>query len=92
MYLFILTSSLHTKPSYCVNCKHFIPSEQSVQDSKCSFFQTDNVNELVSGEKDIKNYYYSIAKKYENLCGKEGKEYKKIQRKKSKRKSIKSKL
>lgn len=90
MYLFILTSSLQTKPGYCVNCKHFIPSEQSVEDSKCSFFQTDNVNELVSSEKDIKNYYYcSIERKYEN---KEGKEYKKIQRKKLKRKSIKSKL
>jgi len=42
----------------------------------------NSANFLVSGVEDKDYYFCSTARQYENLCGKEGKNYKKINIKK----------
>jgi hypothetical protein len=68
------------KPKLCIDCKHFkkdffISSEFG----KCSLFQHDNDNDkfLVNGDNNHKiDYYYcSVSRKYDSMCGKEGKFY-----------------
>lgn len=72
------------KPKFCINCKYLIPDNvlgsQSLY-SRCLKFpkkSQNNVDYLVSGErkKDFTIYYYcTIARDQEDMCGKEGKGY-----------------
>jgi len=71
------------KPKLCVDCK-FFRKDFFDEDKfgKCSLLPQidDNDYFLIDGKKSIinTNYNYcSIARKYDNMCGKEGKLYEK---------------
>jgi hypothetical protein len=69
------------KPKLCINCKYFIPDNDTGEFANCAFFPKGeaNLDFLVNGVKNDKtNYYYCItARGQNNMCGKEGKYYKK---------------
>lgn len=74
---FIFKKNTH---KLCVNCKFFINS--NIGDNKyakCSFFpkEENRVNFLVTGIEDTNYNYCYIARNNEDMCGKEGKTYKK---------------
>jgi len=86
--LFIISSSLRNY-KLCINCKYFFYSNDL--SGKCSLFkQIEDPNEkekkllnfLVTGivkeDNNILSYLdCSIARKYDTICGKEGKKYEK---------------
>lgn len=68
-------------PKFCVNCKYFIPSQMGIQFGKCALFEREDTNHfLVTGggenKKNSQNLYCKTARDWENMCGKEGKQYK----------------
>ena len=75
-------------PKYCINCRYFIdtklPTDSNLDYSpemyrgRCSFFPKKNVNHLVSGKESYKEYFYATtAREFPDMCGEEGKKYKK---------------
>jgi len=65
-------------PKLCVNCKFFMKNVISGNTyGKCSFFPKTEMNiDLVTGIKtDSKYHYCSIARDYDDMCGKQGKQY-----------------
>jgi hypothetical protein len=78
---FLKTVSIKTaKPKLCINCKHFIPDDDSGEFSRCSFFPHVHrkINYLVNGINKIDKgdfYYCSTARSSDNMCGIEGKSY-----------------
>jgi hypothetical protein len=69
----------------CKNCKFFLPNDPFFgignEYSKCALFVNvqDDDHSLVTGKKSnpkTEYRYCSIARKYEYMCGKEGKFYK----------------
>ena len=63
----------------CINCKYFIPDNNTGIFGKCSFFpkKKNKIDFLVNGIIQ-KNYYYcSVSRQTKYLCGEEGKYYKK---------------
>jgi hypothetical protein len=89
LFYFILgnVGALTQQPKLCVNCKFFIPYETGNDNlGKCSitpYIQptlTAKYN-LVTGEPNpvikTKFYYCSTARTFENMCGPDGKKYKK---------------
>lgn len=67
-------------PKFCINCKYFIPNSIGNKYGKCSLFPTELIdNYLIDGNtENNKEYYYcSTVRSSENMCGKEGKMYKK---------------
>jgi hypothetical protein len=65
-------------PKLCVNCKFFRSNYINGNSyGKCSLFpKTELEIDLVTGiKKDPKYQFCSIARDYEDLCGKEGKKY-----------------
>lgn len=89
IYIFTLLSLLflpilslqQNKPKFCINCKYFIKHSNHDTFAKCSFFprEDNDIYMLVNGiqkDKDIKYHYCSIARNYDNMCGPEGKMYK----------------
>ena len=67
------------KPKLCINCKYFIPDNDSGKYAKCSFFTKDEnkINYLVNGIVKEEYYYCSTSRTANNMCGEEGKYYKK---------------
>jgi len=77
-----------TTPRFCKNCKYFVPEltfEGSTEYSKCSLFNTTttltNNRYLVTGVDDgprvhVEYTYCSTARTFQNMCGQEGKMYK----------------
>ena len=70
------------KPKLCINCKYFITDNNNDKFGKCSLFpkEANNIFLLVNGiheEKNIEYHYCSVTRDVENMCGKEGKMYKK---------------
>jgi hypothetical protein len=69
------------KPKLCINCKYFIPDTTHTGTfSKCSFFphKGGKINFLVNGiNNKYDNYYCSTARSTNDMCGEEGKHYKK---------------
>ena len=73
-------------PRLCKNCKFFLPNDPwfgvGNEFSKCALFpivKEDDSYFLVTGKQwhKKKEYHYcSISRKYEDMCGKEGKYYK----------------
>ena len=67
------------KPKLCINCKHYTKhSLVGSEFGECRLFKTTvgEDNFLVNGIKGkTKNYFCSIARKYEDMCGQEGKHY-----------------
>jgi len=87
-YILISGVSLKTKPKFCINCKFAINNVVNDNNKflKCSLFTiNEELNDsifLVTGVNYISeqepNYIYcSTARKFNNMCGKEGKMYKK---------------
>jgi hypothetical protein len=68
-------------PKVCINCKFFINSITSDNaHGKCSLFpreEENNVNFLVTGIKEEDYNYCCIARRFDDMCGEEGKKYKK---------------
>ena len=69
------------KPKLCVSCKHFIPGVNNNKFGKCSLFPVRESNDyfLVNGieENEIIGYNFcSVARNIEQMCGNEGKMYK----------------
>ena len=76
------------KPKLCVNCKYFITDNHSNIFGKCSLFskKEKDILSLINGiDQDKSNEYYYCAsvRKWEDMCGPEGKMYKKKYTKKS---------
>jgi hypothetical protein len=69
------------KPTLCITCKYFLPYFLNNKYGKCSLFIKNNNNNynLVNGnfENKIDYYYCSVSRGYDDMCGKEGKLYKK---------------
>jgi hypothetical protein len=70
------------KPKLCVNCKYFITDNHCNIFGKCSLFPKEekDIYSLVNGiHQDKNNEYFhcSVARKWEDMCGPEGKMYKK---------------
>jgi len=74
-----IISLKQTKPKLCINCKHFIPDNLNSKFSKCSFFpkRENKINFLVNGINEEEYYYCSISRDANDMCGEEGKYYKK---------------
>ena len=81
LIFFLKTVSIKTaKPKLCINCKHFIPDDDTGEFSRCSFFPHvhSKINYLVNGINKIDKedfYYCSTARTSDNMCGIEGKSY-----------------
>ena len=80
-------SAYEIKPKLCIDCKFFRKDNLSNDKfGKCSFFpdkkdyDDDDMEFLVTGiKKNKKEFYYfcSTSRKYEDMCGKEGRFYEK---------------
>ena len=75
---FITLSSIIIKPKLCINCKFFTKDFFSSNEfGKCTLYpiQRDNIDFLVVGIKKKKNdfYYCSTSRKFNDMCGNEGK-------------------
>ena len=74
------------KPKLCINCKYFITDNDTGKFGKCSFFprKENDIYNLVNGiNKDIIDYYYcSTSREQKQMCGPEGKMYKRKYNKK----------
>ena len=76
---------INHKPKICIDCKFYIKQNNffiSNEFGKCSLFPYECENDyyLVNGlnnEKDEEYYHCSTARKYEDMCGREGKFYEK---------------
>ena len=65
-------------PKLCVNCKFFMSNLLSGNSyGKCSLFPKTEIDlDLVTGIKKYPKYQFcSIARDYDDMCGKEGKKY-----------------
>jgi len=79
-YFLKIVSIKTAKPKLCINCKHFIPDDDTGEFSRCSFFPHvhSKINYLVNGINKIDKgdfYYCSTARTSDNMCGIEGKSY-----------------
>lgn len=90
-FFFILWSCYSMKnprpTNFCVNCKHFIPNSMNgVDGGKCALFISENNNGfLVSGNTFKYSEYCGTARGNENMCGKEGKLFKRKYKKRVKK-------
>jgi hypothetical protein len=79
--LFLPISSFkEMKPKFCVDCKYFITDNKTGRFGKCSLspIRENNMNWLVNGIHCIEEYQYcSLVRSTEDMCGTEGKMYKK---------------
>jgi hypothetical protein len=74
------------QPKICVNCKFFMPPQQysANEYGKCALFPYRSSKFLVDGViRDHEYNYCSTAREHDDLCGKEGKKYKKARKVKS---------
>ena len=78
LLLFVLSVNAE---KFCINCKYFKQSLLSHPDfAKCHIFPkklSNQIDYLVSGSAKIEYYYCSTAREYKNMCGQDGKYYKK---------------
>ena len=67
------------KAKICINCKYFIPDNDIGKFGKCSLFPTEEnySNFLVNGISEENYYYCSTSRQSKDMCGEEGKYYKK---------------
>jgi hypothetical protein len=82
-------------PNLCIHCKFFMNSFMNDNKfGKCSLFQkteetVTDFDYFVTGNIKKSTFQYcSIARKYDDMCGKEGKKYIKNKREKFYRKSL----
>lgn len=79
IFLFSLTrsNSCNTKPKFCVNCKYYIlPLHYKASDGRCTLFPLQQGDFLVSGTQNPTSFSYcSIARTWEDMCGKNATKY-----------------
>jgi len=75
----------HAKPKLCIHCKHFIPDNGNGKYGTCSLFPKKEcqIDFLVNGVNENSYYYCSTSREMGNMCGEEGKYYKKNRYKKN---------
>lgn len=64
----------------CINCKYFVSDNDSGKYGKCSLFphKESKIYYLVNGINRERQYYHcSLARQFDDMCGEEGKMYKK---------------
>ena len=77
------------KQNFCINCKYIILNEISIQYSRCSLFpiiKNYNQDFLVTGEiikPNIEYYPCSVAREFDDMCGKDGEMFKKMKKSKN---------
>lgn len=73
-----LCTSIQRTPKLCVECKFYVkPFLNRKEFGKCSFLFKQNFDTYFVTEKNNTEYNYcSTARKYDHLCGEEGKHYK----------------
>jgi len=66
-------------PKFCINCKYFIPDINTGEFGKCSFFKKkeNKIHFLVTNITQEEYYFCSTARDANDMCGEEGKHYKK---------------
>ena len=92
--IFGVGSLIQNRPNLCINCKYFTYKNSNmdteidakgtdtkandVKYGKCSYFPKieNNIEYLVSGKSEYAYCY--IARKYDDMCGKEGRMYKSL--------------
>ena len=74
-----IMSLKYIKPKLCINCKHFITDNDNGKFGKCSLFtkKEGKINFLVNGLNENSYYHCSTSREYNDMCGEEGKYYKK---------------
>lgn len=74
----LIFSLKEIKPKLCINCKHFITDHATGRYGKCSLFPKNEgkINFLVNGKYDDNFYYCSMVRLVKDMCGEEGKKYK----------------
>ena len=84
-YILPIISLKQIKPKLCINCKYFIPDNDDSKYGRCSLFQKKEgkINFLVNGINNQEYYYCSTSRDTNEMCGEEGKYYKKKLDKKS---------
>lgn len=70
-----------TKTNLCINCKFFITDNDLNKYGKCSFFPKESIDYLVNGIKEENYYYCSTSRSHDDMCGTEGKMFKKKNKK-----------
>ena len=100
LFFFVLgnVGALTQQPKLCINCKFFIPGETGNDNlGKCSitphYLDTPTTKySLVTGESNqvinTEYYYCSTARTFENMCGPDGKHYKKKYIRKNSKKDV----
>ena len=81
------------KPKFCINCKHFLIDNTSIEFSRCSLFPIieEDHNFLVTGiseKKEVEYNHCSITRSWDNYCGVNGKMYKRKYSKKFSENSV----
>jgi hypothetical protein len=73
-----IISLKQTTPKLCINCKYFITDNKDGKFGKCSLFPKKNgkINYLVNGINEDEYYYCSTSRDTNDMCGEEGKYYK----------------
>ena len=83
-----IKTKVESKPKLCINCKHFISNTHDSKFGKCGLFPINKTGNyyLVNGinEEDMDYSYCKTARSFSNLCGENGKLYKKKYVKKQK--------
>jgi len=66
-------------PKLCINCKYFITDNRTGLYGKCSLFtqKQGKIDFLVNGIDNDQFHYCSTARALNDMCGEEGKMYKK---------------
>ena len=86
IFLFSVTTtkSSNTKPKFCVNCKYYIlPLHYKESDGRCTLFPLQKSDFLVAGTRNPTSFSYcSIARTWEDMCGKNATKYVKKYKKK----------
>ena len=97
-YLFFIICSIilspflarQIKPKFCVDCKHFKKNSFNTNKyGQCTLFVIEEQDDyfLVDGntnDNNIKYHYCRIARKFDNMCGEEGKFFEKKNKKQPK--------
>ena len=78
-YILPIISLKQINPKLCINCKHFIPDNDTGKYGKCFLFpkKEGKINFLVNGINNEEYYYCSTSRDTNAMCGEEGKYYKK---------------
>jgi hypothetical protein len=67
----------------CINCKYFVPDNNNGVYGKCSLFpkKEAKIRFLVNGINEEDYYFCSTVRSTNDMCGEEGKYYKKMKAK-----------